>query len=218
MPSSLTRCAVAFVVFLSVPTVAQAPPWTLTFDEDPVDRAPSGFTLAAMRQSDAGRWVVQRTDVGGHLVHRADPKAPGFALAVADRSVPEDMAVSARLKFNGTSRVGGIVWHYVDDHNYHALLLDLDQGALSVYRITAGNRVRLDMKDELELDPDAWHSLKVAHIGQDIRVMLGGVRVFDEHDRRGHRSGALGRVGLVSTGTSEIWFDDLIVETKRSHK
>jgi hypothetical protein len=171
-----------------------------------------------MRQSDAGRWLVQRTPDGGHLVHRADPSAPGLALAIANQTVPDHMAVSARLRFNSTSRVGGIVWHYIDDLNYHALLLDLDKGALSVYRITAGVRLRLDVKDELELDPSAWHALKVLHVDQDIRVMLGGVRVFDEHDRRGQRTNRPTRVGLVATGASEIWFDDLTVEVKRSHK
>ena len=218
MLSSPTRCAVVLAVLLSVPAIAQAPPWALTFDDDPAGEAPAGFTLAAMRQSDAGRWLVQRTPAGGHLVHRADPSAPGFALAVANHSVPEDMAVSARLRFNGTSRVGGIIWRYVDDHNYHALLLDLDKGALLVYRVTAGIRLRLDVKDELELDPLAWHALKVVHIDQDIRVMLGGVRVFDEYDRHSHSTTGPGRVGLIATGASEIWFDDLTVELKRSHK
>jgi hypothetical protein len=50
--------------------------------------------------------------------------------------------------------------------------------------------------------------------------MLGGVRVFDEQDRR-DRGTAAGKVGLVATGPSEIWFDDLHVappDPKRSHR
>jgi hypothetical protein len=140
-----------------------------------------------MRQSDAGRWLVQRAGADGHLVHRADPAAPGFALAVATLMTPDDCAVSARVRFTGTTRVGGLVWRYRDDHNYHTLLLDLNRGELTVYRITAGNRIQLDSRDELELDPTAWHALKVVHVGNDIRVMLGGVRVFDEEDRRPDR-------------------------------
>jgi hypothetical protein len=218
MLSSPTRAATAFALLIGASLVAQEPLWTLTFDEDRADQAPAGFTLAAMRQSDAGRWLVQRSGSDGHLVHRADPSAPGFALAVADRPVPEDMAVSARLKFNGGTRVGGLVWRYIDDHNYHALLLDLNRGELAVYRITAGNRVRLDVQDELELDTAAWHALKVVHTGAEIRVMLGGVRVFDEHDRRSQRTDNRGRVGVVATGASEIWFDDLTVDVKRGYK
>ncbi|MCC7044092.1 MAG: hypothetical protein IT183_09525 [Acidobacteria bacterium] len=219
MLSSPTRYAVAFCLLITGPLAAQ-PEWTSTFEDDRADQPPNGFTLAAMRQSDAGRWLVQRTGGLGYLVHRADPSAPGFALAVADRTTPDDLVVSARLKFNGASRVGGLVWRYRDDQNYHSLLLDLNRGELSMYRITAGNRIRLDVRDELELDSSAWHALKVVHVGNDIRVMLGGVRVFDEQDRR-DRGTAAGKVGLVATGPSEIWFDDLHVappDPKRSHR
>lgn len=218
MSSSSTRLA-AFCLLIAG-TLAAQPQWTVTFDDDHADQPPTGFTLAAMRQSDAGRWLVQRTGGLGYLVHRADPSAPGFALAVADRPTPDDLVVSARLKFNGTSRVGGLVWRYRDDQNYHSLLLDLNRDELSMYRITAGNRIRLDVRDELELDPSAWHALKVLHVANDIRVMLGGVRVFDEQDRR-DRGKAEGKVGLVATGPSEIWFDDLNVSSpdpKRSHR
>jgi hypothetical protein len=217
MSSSPTRYAVVFCLLLTGAVAAQ-PQWTSTFDDDRPDEPPTGFTLAAMRQSDAGRWLVQRSGTLGYLVHRADPSAPGYALAVADRITPDDLAVSARVKFNGATRVGGLVWRYRDDHNYHTLLLDLNRGALAVYRITAGVRVQLDMRDELELDPAAWHALKVIHVGNDIRVMLGGVRVFDEQDRRPDRSRDQGRVGVVATGASEIWFDDLSVDAKRSHR
>jgi hypothetical protein len=217
MSSAPTCFALAFCL-LTTGTLAAQHLWTLAFDEDRADQPPVGFSLGATRQADAGRWLVERSGGSGHLVHRADPAAPGFALAVADRPAPPDAAVSVRLRFAGASRAGGLVWHYRDDLNYNALLLDLNRGELSVYRITAGNRVRLDVRDELELDPAAWHALKVIHQGNEIRVMLGGIRVFDEQDRRGDRESTGGRVGMLATGASEIWFDDLSVEAKRGHR
>lgn len=216
MSSAPTCFALAFCLLATGTLAAQQ--WTIAFDEDRADQPPVGFSLAATRQADAGRWLVQRSGESGHLVHRADATAPGFALAVADRPAPADAAVSVRLKFNGATRSGGLVWRYRNDLNYNVLLLDLNRGELSVYRITAGNRVRLDMRDELELDPAAWHALKVIHEGNHIRVMLGGVRVFDEQDRRASREGNEGRVGVLASGASEIWFDDLSVEAKRDHR
>jgi hypothetical protein len=45
------------------------------------------------------------------------------------------------------------------------------------------------------------------------------VRVFDDYDRRSdRRDDTSGQVGVVATGPSEVWFDDLCVETKRSHR
>lgn len=214
----LSTRSVLLAVAVSVTVVAQDT-WTFSFDDDRVDHPPSGFTLAAMRQSDAGRWMVQRPAGSGALVHTADPAASGYALAIADRPAPEDIAVTVRLRLAGTARTGGLVWRYRDDHNYYTLLLDLVRAELSAYRITAGNRVRLDMQDELELDGDAWHTLKVVHVGPELRVMLGGVRVFVEQDRRyDRRPDAVGRVGVIATGPSEVWFDDLCVEAKRGHR
>jgi hypothetical protein len=210
MPSPPTRYAFVLCLLISG-TVAAQPQWTFTFDDDPAEQAPAGFTLAAMRQSDSGRWLVQHTGGLGYLVHRADPAASGFALAVVDRPAPDDLTVSGRLKFGGAARVGGLVWRYRDDQNYYMLLLDLNRAALSVYRITAGVRVQLDTRDELELDVSAWHTVKVSHTGSEIRVMLGGVRVFDEQDRRADHRDGQGRVGFVATGASEVLFDDLQV-------
>lgn len=212
-----SRFALAFCL-LTTGTLAAQHLWTFAFEEDRTDQPPVGFSLVATRQADAGRWIVQRSGGSGHLVHRADTTASGFALAVADRPAPSDAAVSVRLRFSGATRSGGLVWHYRDDLNYNALLLDLNRGELSVYRVTAGNRVRLDMRDELELDPAAWHALKVIHEGNDIRVMLGGVRVFDEQDRRASRPDSESRVGVLASGASEIWFDDLSVDAKRGHR
>lgn len=201
-------------------SVAAQETWTFTFDQDVADHPPSGFTLAAMRQAGAGRWLVRRPGETGYLVHGADPAAPGYALAIADRPAPDDLAVSVRIRFADKARAGGLVWRYRDDQNYYTLLLDLNRAELAAYRITAGVRVRLDVQDELELDGAAWHTLKIVHVGHDLRVMLGGVRVFDEQDRRGtdRRSDGPGRVGVMATGASEVWFDDLCVEAKRSHR
>jgi len=207
------------VALLCCTGIAAQEPWTITFDEAPANTAPAGFSLAAMRQSDAGRWVVQEDETGRFLVHRADPNAPGYALAVAEQPTPDDLIAAVRLRMQTGTRTGGLVWRYEDHRNYYTLLLDLDRSELSVYRITEGNRVLLDRRDELELDPVAWHALKVIHIANEIRVMLGGVRVFDERDRRAdRRSSGVGRVGVVATGTSEICFDDLHVDTKRGHR
>ena len=209
---------IAVVLLLGGPVTAQEL-WTITFDDDRPDSAPAGFSLAAMRQSDAGRWLVQHAGEQRFLVHRADPAAAGYAIAVANRRAPDDLVVSVRLRMPEGSRTGGLVWRYQNDQNYYTLLLDLNRGELAVYRITAGNRIRLDMRDELELDPAAWHALKVVHLEHGIRVMLGGVRVFDERDRRAdRRTGDAGRVGVIATGPSEIWFDDLRVESKRGHR
>jgi len=185
--------------------LAQAPAnrsWT--FDADRAGAPPPGFTLDAMRQASAGTWLVRRDAANGLVVHEANPAHAGFALAIADAAPFRDGSVSVRLRLEGGARAGGVVWRYQNANNFHAAVLDLDDRSLALYRIVRGNRVRIEDEEDLELDPAAWHTLKVVHDQAYVRVSLGGIRVFDERDR----TFGPGRVGLLATGRSLVWFDD----------
>ena len=218
MRTSSIRCVLVLVCLFGSIVAAQEP-WQNTFDEDRADQLPSGFTLATMRQSHAGRWFVHRPATEGCLAHQADAKASGYSLAIADHQAPRDISVSVRMHATGGARAGGLVWRYQNDQNFYALLLDLPHAEVAVYRISSGNRVRLDVDDGLELDPGAWHTLKVTHADSSLRVMLGGIRVFEEQDRRyDNRSSPAGRVGVVATGDSDVCFDDLTVDIRRSRR
>ncbi len=50
---------------------------------------------------------------------------------------------------------------------------------------------------------------KIVHDESRIQVSLGGIRVFEERDRRYDRETPPGRTGLVAAGNAEVWFDDL---------
>ena len=211
------RCLFAAWIFGAA--LAAQEGWRQNFEAERLDHPPAGFTFGAMRQSDAGRWLVQRHGTLTFLSHHAQPAAAGYALAVENRPAPDDISAAVRIRLAAGARVGGLVWRYQNDQNYYALLLDLGKSDIAIYRIASGNRIRLDVTDGLELDADAWHALKVSHIESSIRVSLGGVRVFEEEDRRAFRRGAAaGRVGLIATGDSEAWFDDLHVEPKRGRR
>jgi hypothetical protein len=215
--SFLRRTVIAFG--LTVVTLSAQDAWQTTFDLDRADLPPTGFSLAAMRQPGPGRWFVQRTGTTGHLVHAADPAAMGLSLAVADVPSTNDVGVSARVRLPGGGRKGGLVWRYQNDQNFYALLLDLTRQEVALYRMTDGNRVRLDFEDGLELDPNGWHALKVVHVDEEVRVSLGGIRVFDERDRRDPTRPAVGgRAGLVASGHSDVWFDDVHVEVRRGQR
>jgi hypothetical protein len=191
---------------------------TRTFDEDKGTGVPAGFTLAAMRQPDPGRWALRRQGAETSLTHAATAGAAGFAIAVADASAIQDLSATVRLRLAGGARSGGVVWRYRDAQNFYAAILNLTRGTLAGYRVTDGNMIRIEgmFEDDLELDPNAWHTLKIVHDGAQMSVSLGGIRVFEENDRRDRiRSGL---VGLIATGDSDVWFDDLRVEVRRPRR
>lgn len=198
--------------------VAQVPD-TRTFGADRPGQSPADFTLSAMRQTSPGIWAVHRQAPRSFLAHRPDAGAAGYALAILDRTVPADTTVSIRLRVAGGDRSAGLVWRYENTSNFFALILDLGRRDLSLYRVAAGNRVRLDVEDGLELDPEAWHTLKVSSGDGEVRAWIGGIRVFEARDPGERRQpGAAVRSGFLATGRTEAWFEELRLEPRRGRR
>jgi hypothetical protein len=188
------------------------------FDGDSAPSLPPGFELAAMRQDTPGRWLVRRDGANGALVHEATDKATGFALALAPAAPLRDVQASVRLRLAGGARAGGLVWRYADASNYYGAILDLAKAEVVLFRVTTGNRTFLELEDDLELDTSAWHTLKIVHDESRIQVSLGGIRVFDERDRRYERDTAPGKTGVIAAGAAGVWFDDLRIEPDRERR
>ena len=181
-----------------------------TFDDDKVGAPPTGFTFAAGREAAADRWIVKREGTARVLTHDGKPSPPdSFAVAVFSATQYQDVQVSVRLKAIGGGRVAGVVWKYQDPLNHYSAQLDLVKQELVVYRVVNGNRIRLDRDDDLELDPDAWHSLNIFQERGEIRVYLGGIRVFRERDRLPKVNAS---VGMWAGGDSTVMFDDFRIE------
>ena len=204
---------VAAALLASAVATGQRPPAT-TFDEDKPGAAPAGFVFAPWRQPTPGQWAVRRQEANGYLWHGADAAATGYSLAIAPAPAMRDLVLSVRLRLAGGSRAGGLAWRYQDDQNYYAAVLDLAAQQLFVCRVTGGNRVFLEYERHLELDVAAWHVLKVVHDDHEVRVSLGGIRVFEESDRNGSRGLPSGKSGVIAQGNAEVWFDDLRIDAE----
>jgi hypothetical protein len=166
--------------------------------------------MAAGRDAPADVWTVKREGNARVLAHEGRQSPPdSFSVAVFSLSQYQDVQVSVRLKATAGGRTAGLVWKYQDASNHYSAQLDLARQEIAVYRVVNGNRIRLEREDDLELDPDAWHSLKVFQESGEIRVYLGGIRVFSERDRL-PRSRA--SVGIWAGGDSTVLFDDFRIE------
>jgi hypothetical protein len=219
IPSSFRPALVLLGILMTgAGTPASGQQTLATFDSAPAGQPPPDFTFAAMRQPSPGAFVVRRTTTGGHVVHAAEAAATGFALALAPGDALGDLTISVRLRLAGGSRAGGVVWRYVDARNFYAALLDLRQQEVSLYRVTNGNMIRIEQERDLELDVEAWHTLKVVHDNAEVRVSLGGIRVFTDDERRHDRLLPAGRAGLLTSGAAEVWFDDLRIAPDRRRR
>jgi hypothetical protein len=191
-------------------TVTSAQNGLRSFDQDPVGVTPSGFSLAAARLSSPGRWQVKSEGPNRFLAHAAEPAAgEGFAIALLDEPAPADMRLSARVRLEEGVRAGGLVWRYQGADNFYAISLDLDAQEIALYRVSRGNRIRLEFEDDLELDRSAWHTLRVDHAQGRIRVALGGIGVLRARAR--DAESLEGRAGVWSAGNAATAFDDVSV-------
>jgi hypothetical protein len=200
---------------------AQTSPAALrTFEDDGAGQPPKGFVLTETRGVTPSRWLVRRDGEGHVLEHVAASAAgPGSALAILDGPQYASARASVRLKLVDR-RAAGLVWRYQDAENYHVAWLNLADQQVGVYRFTQGNRVRIRSAAGLDLDPAAWHTLRIVVEDDEVEVFLGGIRVFEIQERRvkGGKGGApatvveAGRVGLWSVDDSGAYFDDLRVE------
>ena len=205
----------SLALFFQVASAAQAV-LTRTFEDDKIGAPPAGFQLASGREAPADRWTVRREGDGRVLVHegKAAP-ADSFAVAILSGVQYADVEVSVRFKATGGGRTAGLVWKYQDPMNHYAAQLDLVRQEVSVYRVVSGNRIRLEREDDLELDPDAWHSLRIVQANEQVRVYLGGIRVLSERDRQPRASAG---VGIWVGGDSTVMFDDLRVRDQTRDK
>ena len=215
MARSFVTLAVAWA---ALQAAAGQPPVIHNFDKESPGSLPAGFELAAMRQDTPGTWLLRRDGANGVLVHQTTDGAAGFALALAPAAPLRDVQASVRLRLIGGARAGGLVWRYADANNYYGAILDLGKAEVVLFRVTAGNRTFLELEDDLELDPAAWHALKIVHDESRIRVSLGGIRVFEERDRRYETDTAPGKSGVIAAGAAEVWFDDLRIEPDRDRR
>jgi two-component system OmpR family response regulator len=151
------------------------------FESDRQGMPPVGFLFSETREAAPHRWTVRRSGQVQVLEHRGDTvNGRGFSTAVLDQPQLQELEVSARIRFLSGDREAGLVWRYRDPRNYYQAELSLGGQSISLFRIADGNRVRLDVEDDLELDPEAWYTLKVVQRERSIRVYLGGIRVFEE--------------------------------------
>jgi len=196
-------------LFVQVAAAAQSV-LVRTFEDDKIGAPPAGFVTAAGREASADGWTVRREGNGRVLAHQGSASPPdGFAVAVLSGAQYQDVEVSVRVKATGGSRSAGLVFKYQDALNHYVVQLDLAKQEVAIYRVSSGNRIRLEREDDLELDPEAWHALKVLQEDGEIRVYLGGIRVFDDRDRPSR--GPAG-VGVWVSGDTTCLFDDFRVE------
>lgn len=208
---TVTIAAVFGLLVVALAVVVRTQAFVATFEGDPIGAPPRGFVFPWVKQASGGVWEVRSAHQQHVLVHIADSSLPGRSLAMSSAAAPRQLRLMTRVRFSGGTREGGLEWYRRDDHHGYVAGISLARREALLFRVTAGSRVQLDRLDDLNLDPDAWHTLSVVHNGDEIRIQLDGIAVLHAHDTVGTDDRG-GSAGVWSAGSSETWFDDLRID------
>ncbi len=194
-------------------TAAQgAGPWTWSFQGDPVNEPPAGFSFARTGGGRPGKWVVlldAGAPAGDHVLAQVDADGTDyrFPVAVADAPVLRDLRLEVRCKpvSGKTDRACGLVFRYRDENDYYVARANALEDNVRLYHVVKGRRRQIGGWDG-KVASGVWHALAIEARGDDIQVIWEGKRVIRVAD------GALreaGKVGLWTKADSVTWFDGL---------
>lgn len=211
MPTLLVRVsglAVLAAVASTVPLWSQQHASTvITFGGMRAGALPEGFRTLSSVDDEAGRWETVTSGRQGAL-GQVELGRAGYRMAVRTDVSLEDVHVGVRLRMVSGDRAAGLAWRVQDARNYYAARLDFDDNEVVLYKFVRGNRVRLDRRAGLRLDPGAWHELTVEHQGPRIRVWLNGIPVAHDADDTLRGGGSVG-FWMPGDGTAHferLWY------------
>ena len=177
-----------------------------TFDAVKPGAMPEGWTCGVTGKG-SPKWAVGE-----------DPSAPSprnvlqqtgsgtFPWCVKKSTSLADGFVEVKFKAlrGREDQAGGVVWRWKDGDNYYVARANALENNVSLYYTANGRRNTIKYVDA-PVALNAWHTLRVDFVGQNIRVALNGKTYIEVSD--GRISGA-GAVGLWTKADSVTSFDD----------
>jgi len=188
---------------------------TRTFEDDPANAPPAGFTSGRTGGGPLGRWVVRAepgAPSGANVLAQLDTDDTDFRFPVAVMNEPplRDVRVSVRCKAvsGRVDQACGLVARYRDENNYYVTRANSLEDNIRLYTVRDGQRRQLASWSG-RVTPNAWHEYRLELRGDHIEVFWNGQRVLDHRDTTFAEPG---RVGVWTKADSVTYFDDLRVE------
>jgi len=184
---------------------------TYSFDSDPVDKPPAGFTSYATGGGPPGKWLVKEmadARSGKHVVVQTDADSTDtrFPVLIADKGEYGDLDVSVKGKaLSGKVDQGiGLVFRFRDPKSYYIVRANALENNFRLYRMVNGRRLQF-ANANVKVTSGEWHTLRVVAKGDHIVCYYDGKPLIDAHDK----TYTTGKIGLWTKADSVIAFDDL---------
>jgi hypothetical protein len=183
-----------------------------SFDADPIDAPPGGFSFGRTGSGKPGRWAVRsdgdapsKPNVLAQL--DADPTDDRFPIAVVEAASFRDLALSVRCKqmAGSVDQACGLVFRYRDENNYYLTRANALEGNVRLYCVKDGKRQQIATWSG-SVASKVWHEYRVEARGSRFQISWDGKNVLDHEDKTFTEAG---KVGVWTKADSVTYFDDL---------
>jgi len=178
---------------------------------------PNTWHTAMTGKGNSGKWeIVTDKNESGSSKALAQTSMENFGyhfdVAVAKGSNFKDLNLSLDFKAikGEEDQGGGPVWRYKDANNYYIARANPLENNFRLYKVVDGNRKQLKSYN-LPVISGQWHSIKIEHIGTQIKCYYDGQLYLEADDNTFMEAG---KVGVWTKADSYCLFDNLVVDIK----
>jgi hypothetical protein len=194
------------VAGLALAAALQRTVQTITFDTEPVGKAPDG-------------WTAGQTGTGqAHWTVIADPSAPSkpnvlqqsgvatYPVCIKDGTRLQDGYVEVKFKpvSGSEDQAGGVLWRASDVNNYYVARANALEDNVTIYHTVNGRRTE-KKRASVSVARGQWHTLRADFEGNHFTVTFDGRVVLEWTDDTFRDPG---RVGMWTKADSVTLFDD----------
>jgi hypothetical protein len=179
---------------------------TVTFDDDKVGEAPTGWT-ATKTGSGQAKWTVVADDSAPSKPNALKQSGEAtYPVCLKDDPSLKDGFVAVKFKpFAGKEdQAGGVVWRAKDADNYYLARANALEDNVTIYHTIKGRRVSFKTMDH-PVKTGVWHTLRVEFQGNRFTVLFDGEKVIEATDDSFPDAG---KVGVWTKADSVTLFDD----------
>lgn len=160
----------------------------------------------------SGKWVITSPPKIDRPLLTQQIKYADFPKALIKDHEYYDFEASTRMYVSSSSedtQSGGLILRYRNLYSFYMLFLNTKDKRITLTRASLSG-LKVVKRENRPFEPDKWYELKATCNLDHIKVFVDGEPIFEAEDK----TSTGGKVGLVTAGTSEIYFDGLAVKTE----
>jgi len=168
---------------------------------------------AVLDQMDAlsGKWEVVTPDKIKQPVLTQSVKYADFPKALFKDHDFYDFEASVKVYVsseNKDTQSAGLVLRYRNLYSFYMLFLNTKDKRLTLTRASLGG-LKIVKRINHDFEPDRWYQLKVVCNLNHFKIFVDNEKILEADDS----VSTGGKIGLVTAGTSRVYFSDLQVNT-----